>query len=148
MIVSSAYQTKCPVCHLILRDQWEATCCAYSFLLCTHSMSPKERQPLLMVKERQLWSQGSVNVRHSLKRLKVFCSYIQHRWLHMERELQVHLDKINHSSESLQYENSWTVLHNEKFLVAVRIHSWPCSKLTNDSLNMHQRAVMWNWFHY
>jgi len=47
----------------------------------------------------------------------------------MERELQVHLDKINHSSESLQYENSWTVLHNEKFLVAVRIHSWPCSKL-------------------
>lgn len=95
------YQAKCPVCHLILRDPYEAMCCAYSFCYTciqqvrrSNSSCPWGRKDKFEIKE-------NVSMRRSLNQLEVFCTYSKDGcpWRNQLGNLQAHLDETDHSSE-------------------------------------------------
>jgi len=102
----SAYQTTCPICRLILRDPYEATCCDHSFCYTCSQQVQKDNSPCPWCRNDKLEVKQNRSMRRSLHQLEVFCTYRRGgcEWRGELRELQAHIHKTDHSSESLQNE--------------------------------------------
>ena len=99
----SAFQTECPVCHLPLRDPYQATCCGTSFccscieqLRTGNNLCPTCRKDNFKVSPNK-------GLKRSLNQLQVFCTHRKDgcTWTGELGELDHHLIKVIHSGKSL-----------------------------------------------
>jgi len=98
----TAFQTECPVCHLILREPYQTTCCGKSF--CQSCIQGVENLiPCPACKgELDLFPNGGL--KQALVQLLVWCTHheVGCQWIGELRELEHHLDEANHSGEYSQ----------------------------------------------
>ena len=101
-----AFQTKCPICHLILRDPYQAKCCGNSFchsciegIHTNHKPCPMCRNNFDIFEDKRL--------QRSLSQLHVFCKHRKDgcMWKGELRELQPHLNIVIHSGKSSHYSH-------------------------------------------
>jgi len=97
------FQTDCPICHLILRDPYEAMCCGYSFCYTCIQQDQRRRKCCPWCRKYNFEFFENVGMKRSINQLRVFCKYREGgcRWRGELGKLQDHLDKTDHSSESL-----------------------------------------------
>ena len=102
----SVYQTKCPICHLILRDPYESKCCDHSFCYTCSQRVQKDNSPCPWCRNDKLEVKQNRSMRRALNQLEVFCTYRRGgcKWRGELRDLQAHIHKTDHSSKSLQNE--------------------------------------------
>jgi len=100
------YQTKCPICHLILRDPYESTCCAYSFCYTCSRQVQRNNSPCPWCRKAKFEVKENISMKRSLMQLRIYCTYRIDgcTWRGELEKLQTHLDTTDHSSESLQHE--------------------------------------------
>ena len=98
----AAFQTECPICHLILREPYQATCCGKNFCLsCIQGIENAGQCPACRGKI-ELFQNKSL--RQSLIQLHVWCAHHDHgcSWSGELGELERHLNEANHSGEYSQ----------------------------------------------
>lgn len=94
-----AFQTECPICLLILREPYQATCCGKSFChSCIQGIENKSHCPACS-ETLQLYS--NVGLRQSLIQLLVWCTHREDgcKWFGELGQLECHLNEANHSGE-------------------------------------------------
>ena len=99
---TSAFQTHCPICSLILRDPYQSKCCGTSFChTCTEQIQD-EHKPCPTCREDNFEVFPNKGLKRSLNQLDVFCTHSEAgcRWRGELGELQNHLRKHVHSGES------------------------------------------------
>jgi len=89
--------------------------------------SPKEKTPLPMVQEGKFKVKESKSMKRFLNQLEVSCTYSEDgcRWRGYLGELQDHLNKTDHSSESLQHESTVDCMGNSQFVARMLQHKSP-----------------------
>ena len=104
----AVYQTTCPICHLILRDPYQATCCGYNFCYTCSQQVQRNNSPCPWCRKAKYEFQKDMGMGLALNKLGVYCTYSIDgcTWRGELRELQAHLDNSDHSRESLQYEHA------------------------------------------
>ena len=107
----NVFQTKCPVCHLILRSPYGAMCCGYSFCYTCVQRVQKNNSPCPWCRREEFEVKPNKGWRLSLNQLHVYCSYSIDgcTWRGELGHLKDHLDQYDHSGESLQYEYVATI---------------------------------------
>ena len=96
----AAFQTKCPICHLILREPYQTTCCGMNFC---HSCIQRVENPICCPACRgKLDLFRNKGLRHSLIQLHVWCTHHGCKWSGELGELERHLNEANHSGEYSQ----------------------------------------------
>lgn len=102
----SVYQTTCPICHLILRDPYESTCCNHSFCCTCSQQIQQKNSPCPWCRNENFEVKENKSMRRSLNQLTVFCTDRRGgcKWRGELGDLQAHISESNHSSESLQQE--------------------------------------------
>ena len=102
----TVFQTDCPVCRLLLRDPYQATCCGTSFccscieqLQVCNNICPTCRKDNFEVSPNK-------GLKRSLNQLQVFCTHRKDgcTWTGELGELDHHLIKVIHSGKSSQCE--------------------------------------------
>ena len=103
---TSVFQTQCPICHLILRDPYQAKCCGNSFchsciegIHANHNPCPMCRKDFDVFEDKRL--------QRSLSQLHVFCKHRKDgcMWKGELGELQPHLNIVIHSGKSSHYSH-------------------------------------------
>ena len=99
----SVFQTKCPICRLILRDPYEATCCAYSFCYTCSQQVRRNNSPCPWCRKDKFEVKENVSMRRSLNQLRIYCTYNIDgcTWRGELGELQAHINESDHSGESI-----------------------------------------------
>ena len=102
----SAYQTECPICHLIVCDPYESTCCNQSFCYTCSQRVQWDSSCCPCCRKGKFEVKVNKSMKCSHNKLDVFCTYCKDgcSWNGELGELQAHLDKTDHSSESIQHE--------------------------------------------
>ena len=109
----NAFQTECPVCRLLLRDPYQATCCGTSFCyLCSQRIKAgKNCCPTCRKDNFEVFP--NKGLKRSISQLPVFCTHRNDggcTWMGELGELQNHLNKVTHTSRSFHYENNGLVV--------------------------------------
>ena len=103
----TVFQTDCPVCCLLLRDPYQATCCGTSFccscieqLQVCNNLCPTCRKDNFEVSPNK-------GLKRSLNQLQVFCAHRKDgcTWTGELGELDHHLIKVIHVGKSFQCED-------------------------------------------
>ena len=118
---TSAFQTECPICNLILRDPYQSKCCGISFChTCSEQIQDKHK-PCPTCREVNFEVFPNKGLKRSLNQLHIFCTHSKAgcRWTGELGELQNHLRESVHSGESGIFSLWIMVL----FLVSVNL--WP-----------------------
>ena len=98
----AAFQTECPVCQLILREPYQATCCGKSFCRsCIQGIENKSHCPAC---SETLRLYSNVGLKQALIQLHVWCTHRENgcEWIGKLGELEHHLNEANHSGEYSQ----------------------------------------------
>ena len=100
----SPFQTECPICHLILRNPYQVTCCGTNFC---HSCSDRfqaNKNPCPTCREDNFDVFPNKGLTRSLNQMVVLCIYNKDgcKWRGELRELERHLNEVVHSGESFQ----------------------------------------------
>ena len=112
----SAFQTDCPICRLILRDPYQATCCGTSFCH-TCSQQIKAGNDLCPTCRRNNFEVfPNKGLKRSICQLSVFCTHRKDgcTWKGELGELEHHLDKVIHTGKSFHYgcdRAQWNAFH-------------------------------------
>ena len=104
----SAFQTECPVCRLLLRDPYQATCCGTSFC---HSCSEQVRSDNNLCptcRKDDFMVFPNKGLKRSLNQLHVSCTHSKNgcKWRGELGELDHHLSQVIHSGKSF-YCDDW-----------------------------------------
>ena len=103
----SAFQTECPVCQLLLRDPYQATCCGTNFCqYCIHRVKSKNKLcPTCRKDNFEVFP--NKGLKRSIYKLRVFCVHRKDAscpWKGDVWELENHLKEVNHTGKSFHYE--------------------------------------------
>lgn len=95
------YKTKCPVCHLILRDPYESVCCGYNFCYTCSQQIQNKNIPCPWCKKEFEVKENRI-LKSYFNQLPVFCTYNIDgcTWRGKLESLQTHLNATDHSRES------------------------------------------------
>ena len=96
---TSAFQTECPICNLILRDPYQFTCCGTNFC---HSCSERlqaEHKHCPTCREDNFELFANKSLKRSLAQLYVLCTHSKGgcTWKGELGELEQHLSEVVHS---------------------------------------------------
>ena len=98
----SAFQTECPVCHLLLRDPYQATCCGTSFChLCILQVKADDKScPICRQQQFEVFQDK--RLKRSLNQLRVLCTYSKDgcKWRGELGDLDHHFNKVIHHGKS------------------------------------------------
>ena len=97
---TSAFQTECPICCLVLRDPYQSTCCGTSFC---HSCFERvaEHNPCPVCRELNFEMFPNKGLKRALNQLQVFCTHAKDgcKWSGELGDLEQHLSEV-HSGEA------------------------------------------------
>ena len=99
---AAVFKTECPICHLILREPYQTTCCGQSFCRsCIEGVEKIIQCPACRGKLELFPNEG---LRQSLIQLDVWCTHHDHgcKWSGELGELEHHLNEANHSGKYFQ----------------------------------------------
>ena len=104
---TSVFQTDCLICHLLLRDPYQATCCGTNFCHSCCLRLQADLNPCPVCKEVNFKSFLNKGLKRSLNQLHVFCTHSRYgcTWRGELGELEHHLNVVIHSSKSFQYDD-------------------------------------------
>ena len=108
----SAFQTECPICHLILRDPYQARCCGTDFCcLCIQHLQP-DHKPCPNCRKDNFEVFEDKRHKHSLSELHILCTHNKDgcKWSGELGELEHHLNTVVHSGE-LFHRAQWEILY-------------------------------------
>ena len=98
----SAFQTDCPVCRLVLRDPYQATCCGTSFChTCSQRIKTGNNHcPTCRKDNFEVFP--NKGLKRSIYQLRVFCTHRKGgcTWEGELGELEYHLNKVIHTGKS------------------------------------------------
>jgi len=99
---AAAFQTECPICHLILREPYQATCCGKNF--CHSCIQGVENTGQCPACRGKLELFQNKSLRQALIQLHVWCTDHDDgcNWSGELGELERHLNEGNHSSKYSQ----------------------------------------------
>ena len=111
----SAFQTECPVCHLVLCDPHQTKCCGTNFCQSCIQQVEANNKPCPNCRNNNFEVFEDKRLKRSLNQLHVFCTHSKHgcTWSGELGELEHHLITVEHSGELLQYidvELGWRIL--------------------------------------
>ena len=94
----SAFQTDCPICRLILRDPYQATCCGTSFC---HTCSQRINTHCPTCRKDNFEVFPNKGLKRSIYQLRVFCTHRRDgcTWEGELGELEHHLNKVIHTGK-------------------------------------------------
>ena len=102
--VSKGIQFECPICLLVLREPYQATCCGKSFYKeCIHRIKAAN-QVCPMCKDKDFNLFHNKGLQQSLYDFQVYCTHKSKgcEWMGELRELNNHLNSDPPASKSLQ----------------------------------------------
>ena len=104
---TSVFQTDCLICHLLLRDPYQVTCCGTNFCHSCCLRLQTGLNPCPVCKEVNFKSFLNKGLKRSLNQLHVFCTHSRYgcSWRGELGELDHHLNVVIHSSKSFQYDD-------------------------------------------
>ena len=90
----SAFQTKCPICHLILREPYLVSCCGTSFCHTCIQRLQADKIPCPTCREDNFEEFPNKGLNRSLKQLQVYCTHRKDgcQWRGELGELDRHLN--------------------------------------------------------
>ena len=96
---TSAFQTECPICCLILRDPHQSTCCGTSFCRSCFECVP-EHDPCPVCRELNFEVFTKKGLKRALNQLQVSCTHVKDgcEWKGELGDLDQHLSEV-HSGE-------------------------------------------------
>ena len=103
--IPSAFQTVCPICHLLLRDPYEAKCCDTNFCnSCSQQIRAVNNRCPICMKDK-FTMHPNRGLKRSLGQLQVFCTHSKDgcKWTGELGDLERHLNKV-HSGESFLFK--------------------------------------------
>ena len=103
--VPSAFQTVCPICHLILRDPYQATCCGTNFCnSCCQQID--DSKPCPVCRDDNFKTSPNLNMKHALSQCQVLCTHSKDgcKWTGELGDLEHHLKNVVHPGESLLFK--------------------------------------------
>ena len=103
----SPFQTECPVCRLLLRDPYQATCCGTSFCQsCIHQVKDEEK-PCPTCRNDNFGVFEDKRLKRSLNQLFVLCKHSKDgcKWRGELGQLEHHLNEVNHTGKSFHYKD-------------------------------------------
>lgn len=97
----SVFQTDCPICHLILRDPYQATCCGTNFCNSCSLRIQADSNPCPSCRECNFEAFEDKRLKRSLNQLHVLCTHSRYgcEWRGELGELENHLNEVVHSGE-------------------------------------------------
>ena len=104
----SAFQTDCPVCRLLLRDPYQATCCGTSFCQSCILQVKAIHKPCPTCREDNFEIFQDKRLKRSLNQLRVLCTHSKDgcTWEGELGDLDHHLNKVIDHGKSLHYKNN------------------------------------------
>ena len=98
---TSAFQTECPICSLILRDPYQSKCCGTNFCHTCCEQLQAEHKPCPTCREDSFELYCNKSLKRSLKQLHVLCTHSEGgcKWTGELGKIEQHLNNI-HSGES------------------------------------------------
>jgi len=92
---ASAFQTQCPICHLILREPYQITCCGTSFCHTCIQRQQADDSTCPTCREDNFQLFPNKGLERSLKQLQVYCTHKKDgcQWTAELGELDQHLNK-------------------------------------------------------
>ena len=97
---TSAFQTECPICCLVLRDPYQSTCCGTSFCRsCFECVA--EHNPCPVCRELDFEMFPNKGLKRALNQLQVLCTHAKDgcEWSGELGDLEQHLSEV-HSGEA------------------------------------------------
>ena len=112
----SVLQTDCPICRLILRDPYQATCCGTSFCHTCSQRIKAGNNHCPTCRRNNFEVFPNKGLKRSICQLTVFCTHRKDgcTWKGELGELEHHLDKVIHTSKSFHYgcdRAQWKAFH-------------------------------------
>ena len=110
----SAFQTECPVCRLLLRDPYQATCCGTNFCQsCIHRVKSKNKLcPTCRKDNFEVFP--NKGLKRSIYQLRVFCVHRKDAscpWKGDVWELENHLKEVDHTGKLFHYQSNFSGRH-------------------------------------
>ena len=98
----SPFQTECPVCRLLLREPYQATCCGTSFCHYCILHVKAEDKPCPVCRQTKFELFHDKRLKRSLHQLHVLCTYSKDgcNWSGELGDLDHHLNKVIHPGKS------------------------------------------------
>ena len=126
----SAFETECPICHLLLRDPYQATCCGTSFChLCILQVKADDKScPICRQHKFEVFQDK--RLKRSLNQLRVLCTYSKDgcKWRGELGDLDHHLNKVIHHGKSFtELSGRHLFLQEGLFILRSRYISKMCS---------------------
>ena len=103
---TSAFQTECPICSLVIRDPYQSKCCGTNFC---HSCSERlqaDHKPCPTCREENFELYSNKSLKRSLTQLHVLCPHNKNgcTWRGELGDLQHHLSEVVHPRDLVQLE--------------------------------------------
>ena len=91
---TSAFQTKCPICHLLLHDPYQVTCCGTNFCHTCIQRLQADNSSCATCREDNFEVFPNKGLKRSLNQLRVYCTYRKNgcQWRGELGELDSHLN--------------------------------------------------------